>query len=114
MFLQPPLLDLLGDNFPVERLPRHAVRQLVMMFDQEGSHRDRAVASLLLLLSPRTDWTSLLDISSYCSVDVLLRLEQERRPTLAPIPLEQITESTVYENVNILSQCSDLTTLQVL
>ena len=114
LFIQPPLLDLLGDSLPVERLPRHAVRQLVMMFDQEVSHRDRAVASLLLLLSPGAEWTSLLDISSYCSVDVLLRLEQERRPTLAPIPLEQITESTVYENVNILSQCSDLTTLQVL
>ena len=93
------------------------MRQLVSMFDQEAIEADQAVASLLSLLSslsphpPLPDCQTIIEklqTSSYCSLSVLLRLEEERRPSLTPIPVDQITEETVYERVNLLSQCSSL------
>ena len=115
-FLQPGLTAELVQSLPLAGQPRHVLRQLVLMFHQEATQQDQAVASLLLLLSPLGNLGPLLDtldVSSYYSLHVLVRLEEERKPTLAPIPVEQITEATVYEKVNILSKCSSLTTFDI-
>ena len=117
VFFTQPLRDLLLDILPVDFVPRTVMRQLVLMFDQEAIEADQAVASFLSLLSslspqpPLPDCQTIIEKlqpSSYCSLSVLFRLEEERRPSLTPIPLDQITEETVTEKVNILSQCSSL------
>ena len=123
VFLTQPLLDLLLDILPLDLVPRTVMRQLVSMFDQEDIEADQAVASLLSLLSslsphpPLPDCQTIIEklqTSSYCSLSVLLRLEEERRPSLTPIPVDQITEETVYERVNLLSQCSSLSVPDIL
>ena len=114
-FFSPPLLDLLLDILPVDFVPR----RLVLLFDQAAIEADQAVASFLFLLAsmaprpPLPDGEAIiekLEVSRYCSLRLLLRLEQERKPSLAPVPLEQITEDirVVTEKVNILSNCSSL------
>ena len=118
VFFKQPLRDLLLDILPGDLVPRNVATQLVGMFDQEAMETDQALASFLSLLSslpaaqpPLPDCQAIiesLEVSSFCSLRLLLRLEEKRRPGLAPIPLDQITESTVYQQVNILSQCSSL------
>ena len=117
VFFKQPLLALLLDILPVDSVPRQAERRLVLMFDQEAVEADQALASLLSLLSslaPRpalTDGQAIIDsleVSSFYSLHVLLSLEQERRPSPGPIPLDQITEDSLTEKVNILSNCSSL------
>ena len=118
-FFSPPLLDLLLDILPGDFLPRQVLRRLVLLFDQPAIEADQALASFLSLLAslaprpPLPDCEAMierLEVSSYCSLRLLLRLEQERKPSLAPVPLEQITEDlrVVREKVNILSNCSSL------
>ena len=114
-----PLKDIIEETeeIPEDVISSFAKKQLVVMFDQKSLDQDLLLSSIISYLLDILDHQLLinkLQIYHYFTFKTIIKNKDMHEPLMSPIPLDNVDETNVYDKVNLLSNMTTLSPLDVL